>query len=277
MIRVSFEFFPPKTEEMEVKLWKSIHKLLQIKPEFMSVTYGAGGTTRQRTYASVCQLVEKTPINIVAHLTCVGACKQEVKKVIDDYASAGVTSIMALRGDMPNMDSFISHADGYASSLELIRSINRRGQFNIFVSAYPERHPESLSWESDIDFLKAKIDAGASCAVTQFALDTEVYLRFRDRLVSAGVNIPVIPGIMPTSNFTNICRMAKLCAVHIPDHLFSLYEGLEDDLTVRQHVAVNIAFEQCQLMMKEGFQDFHFYTLNQADVSFAVCRLLGLG
>lgn len=277
MTGISFEFFPPKSEAAGEKLWQSIGRLAPLAPDFVSVTYGAGGTTRDRTHACVKRIIEETDLKPAAHLTCVAAAKSEVDSVIDDYASAGVRHVVALRGDMPDMGAFQPHADGYTGSVELVAALAARGDFDITVSAYPEKHPESASIDADIDLLKAKIDAGATRAITQFVFDTEAHLRFRDRLAAAGVTIPVIAGIMPTTNFTGAKRMAEACGANVPAWLADAYEGLEDDADTRKHIAASVAVDQCRKLIDEGFGHLHFYTLNQADLTFAVCRILKLG
>ena len=278
MIRsISFEFFPPKTLKLEAKLWQSIERLAPIGPKFVSVTYGAGGSTRTATHKIVKSIISDTDLNAAAHLTCVSASKEQVDSVIDDYKAAGVNHIVALRGDMPDMGLYQPHPDGYRSSVDLVEAINARGCFDISVSAYPEKHPESSSFEADINLLKAKIDAGAKQAITQFAFDTKVYMSFRDKAISYGVNIPVIPGIMPTTNFTGVQRMAKKCGTSIPDWLTSQYIGLEEDLERRQEIAINVVVDQCRELISEGFDRLHFYTLNQYNVIGEACRILGLG
>lgn len=277
MTAISFEFFPPKTEAAADKLWHNLQRLAPLSPDFVSVTYGAGGSTRDRTHACVKRIIDETALKPAAHLTCVAASKAEVDSVIDDYAAAGVGHIVALRGDMPDMGAFSPHADGYAGSVELVAALAARGGFDITVSAYPEKHPESASLAADIDLLKAKIDAGATRAITQFVFDTEAHLRFRDALAAAGVSIPVIAGIMPTTNFAGARRMAEACGATMPEWLAALYEGLDDDADTRKHIAASVAVDQCRTLLQEGFGHLHFYTLNQADLTFAVCRILDLG
>ncbi len=277
MTKISFEFFPPKTEAAAEKLWHNIARLAPLQPDFVSVTYGAGGSTRDRTHACVKRIIDETALKPAAHLTCVAASKAEVDSVVDDYAAAGVRHIVALRGDMPDMGAFAAHEDGYSGSVELVAALAKRGGFDITVSAYPEKHPESASLDADIDLLKAKIDAGATRAITQFVFDTEAHLRFRDRLAAAGVTIPVIAGIMPTTNFAGAKRMAAACGATIPDSLAALYAGLDEDADTRKHIAASVAVDQCRILRDEGFENLHFYTLNQADLTFAVCRILKLG
>ena len=241
------------------------------------MTYGAGGSTRDRTHQCVKRIIDETDLKPAAHLTCVAASKTDVDSVVDDYAAAGVQHIVALRGDMPDMGAFQPHAEGYDGSVALVAALAKRGGFDITVSAYPEKHPESASLDADIDLLKAKIDAGATRAITQFVFDTEAHLRFRDRLAAAGITIPVIAGIMPTTNFAGAKRMAEACGAHVPQWLADAYEGLEEDADTRKHIAASVAIDQCRKLIDEGFENLHFYTLNQADLTFAVCRILKLG
>ena len=277
MTGISFEFFPPKSEAAGAKLWQAIGRLAPLAPDFVSVTYGAGGSTRDRTHACVKRMIDETALKPAAHLTCVAASKAEVDSVVDDYAAAGVRHIVALRGDMPDMGAFKAHDDGYAGSVELVDALAQRGGFDITVSAYPEKHPESASLAADIDLLKAKIDAGASRAITQFVFDTDAHLRFRDKLAAAGITIPLIAGIMPTTNFVGAKRMAEACGAAVPQWLADAYVGLEDDLDTRKQIAASVAIDQCRKLIDEGFGHLHFYTLNQADLTFAVCRILKLG
>ena len=277
MTSISFEFFPPKSEAAGEKLWKAIGRLAPLCPDFVSVTYGAGGSTRDRTHQCVKRIIDETDLKPAAHLTCVAASKTDVDSVVDDYAAAGVQHIVALRGDMPDMGAFQPHAEGYDGSVALVAALAKRGGFDITVSAYPEKHPESASLDADIDLLKAKIGAGATRAITQFVFDTEAHLRFRDRLAAAGITIPVIAGIMPTTNFAGAKRMAEACGAHVPQWLADAYEGLEEDADTRKHIAASVAIDQCRKLIDEGFENLHFYTLNQADLTFAICRILKLG
>ena len=277
MTDISFEFFPPKSDAAEDKLWQAIARLAPMEPNFVSVTYGAGGSTRDRTHACVKRLIDETDLQPAAHLTCVAAAKRDVDEVIEEYSEIGVKHIVALRGDMPDMGAFQAHSDGYAGSVALVDALATRGGFDVTVSAYPEKHPESGSFDDDIHLLKAKIDAGASRAITQFAFDTDAHLRFRDALAKAGVTIPVIPGIMPTTNFVGAQRMALACGARVPEWLAAHYHGLENDADTRKHIAASVAVDQCRKLIEEGFENLHFYTLNQADLTFAVCRILGLG
>ena len=278
MIRsISFEFFPPKTPKLEAKLWQSIERLAPIGPKFISVTYGAGGTTRTATHKIVKNIINDTELNAAAHLTCVAATKEEVDSVIDNYKSIGVNHIVALRGDMPDMESFQPHPNGYSSSVNLVEAIKQHGCFDVTVSAYPEKHPESSSFETDINLLKAKIDAGADQAITQFAFDNDVYSSFRDKVIADGINIPLIPGIMPTTNFKGVQSMAEKCGTSIPEWLSAQYTGLENDFERRQAISIKVAVDQCRQLISEGFDRLHFYTLNQHKVISEVCNILGLG
>ena len=276
MTSISFEFFPPKSAETEAKLWDVVNELSVIGPDFVSITYGAGGSTRDRTHKCVKHIVSKTDLKPAAHLTCVAASKSEVDEVIEDYANAGVKHIVALRGDMPDMAAFSPHPDGYSGSVELIESLAKRGGFDITVSAYPEKHPESENMQTDIDLLKAKIDAGATRAITQFVFDTEQYYRFRDLLVYNHINIPVIPGIMPTTNFKGVLRMSEACGASVPERMKNKFDGLDEDLESRRALAIEIAIDQCRDLINSGFENLHFYTLNQATVTKAVCNALCL-
>ena len=276
MTSISFEFFPPKSAETEAKLWDVFNELSVIGPDFVSITYGAGGSTRDRTHKCVKHIVTKTDLKPAAHLTCVAASKSEVDEVIEDYANAGVKHIVALRGDMPDMVAFSPHPDGYSGSVELIESLAKRGGFDITVSAYPEKHPESENMQTDIDLLKAKIDAGATRAITQFVFDTEQYYRFRDLLANNKINIPVIPGIMPTTNFKGVLRMSEACGASVPEWMKNKFDGLDEDLESRRALAIEIAIDQCQDLINSGFENLHFYTLNQATVTKAVCNALCL-
>lgn len=275
---VSFEFFPPKTEEMEEILWRSIKRLEPLAPAFVSVTYGAGGSTRARTHNTVRRVLRETGLIPAAHLTCVAATREEVDEVIRDYWAAGVRHIVALRGDPPEGigAAYRPHPGGYANAAELAAGIRRIGNFEISVGCYPEKHPESPSFEADIAHLKAKIDAGATRAITQFFFEPVRYLRFRDRLVREGVTVPVVPGIMPVLNFRALTRMAEGCGATLPAWLAERFEGLDDDPETRKLVAATVTAELVTRLRAEGVHEFHFYTLNRADLSYAICHLLGL-
>jgi methylenetetrahydrofolate reductase (NADPH) len=277
-LSVSFEFFPPKTEKMEEALWRAIRRLEPLSPHFVSVTYGAGGSTRERTHATVERILKETALTPAAHLTCVGATREEVDEVIRDYWQLGVRHIVALRGDPPEGEStaYTPHPGGYANAAELVAGIKGIADFEVFVSAYPEKHPESRDFAADIDMLKAKVDAGASRAITQFFFDNDLYFRYLDRVRAAGIDIPVTPGLIPILNFGQIAKFAAMCGTHMPSRIAARYEGLEDDPETRKLVAATIAAEQVTDLAAQGVRDFHFYTLNRADLVFAICHLLGL-
>lgn len=275
--KISFEFFPPKSDEMEERLWESISKLELMDPAFVSVTYGAGGSTRDRTHRTVRRIVKETGLNPAAHLTCVSATREEIDEVISDYWEAGVRHIVALRGDPPDGigEAYTPHPGGYANAAELAAGIKAVGDFEISVGCYPEKHPESESLEYDLDLLKAKIDAGATRAITQFFFEAETFERFRDSAVAAGISIPIVPGIMLQPNFKGLVNMAGKCGTQIPDWMFELYDGLDDDLKTREMVTANVAAKLCAKLSKTGADQFHFYTLNKAEMALSTCRLLG--
>jgi methylenetetrahydrofolate reductase (NADPH) len=275
-LKVSFEFFPPKSAEMEEALWRSIRRLEPLAPSFVSVTYGAGGSTRERTHHTVKRVVDETKLKPAAHLTCVGATRAEVDEVVRDYWAAGVRHIVALRGDMPDMGAYRQTPGGYVSTPDLIRGIKAIGDFEISVSCYPEKHPESASFESDLHLLEEKIAAGATRAITQFVYDTDALLRFNEKAARRGIRAPIVPGIMPATNFKGVARMAQRSGASVPLWLRDRFEGLDDDLETRKLIAATVAAEQVERLRREGFTQFHFYTLNQADLTFAICRLLGL-
>ena len=278
--RVSFEFFPPKSDEAELRLWQAVSRLAPLEPDFVSVTYGAGGSTRERTHRTVQRILAETALTPAAHLTCVEASRAEIDAVIDDYSAAGVRHIVALRGDPPEGGNlggvYAPRADGYANATELTAAVARRGGFEISVGCYPEGHPESPSLDHDIDVLKAKVDAGATRAISQFFFDIGAFLRFRDRMQAAGITIPLIPGIKPVSNFSGLKRMAAGCGAAVPDWLAAHFEGLDNDPATRRLIAASVAAETCARLQEEGFADFHFYTLNRADLVYAICRVLGV-
>jgi methylenetetrahydrofolate reductase (NADPH) len=277
-IEVSFEFFPPKTEEMEATLWASIDRLSPLCPSFVSVTYGAGGATRERTHATVARIVAETPIKPAAHLTCVAASRSEVDEVARAYHDAGVRHIVALRGDPQGGlgKAFEPHAQGYATSTALVAGLKKIADFEISVSAYPEGHPESGSVEADIDVLKAKIDAGATRAITQFFFENDHYLRFLDKVRARGITIPILPGIVPVQNFRQTANFARKAGATVPQWLAERFDGLDDDPTTRRLIATTVAAEQVLDLVDEGINEFHFYTMNRADLVFAICHLLGV-
>ncbi len=276
--RVSFEFFPPKTDALEIQLWEAIGKLERLSPSFVSVTYGAGGSTRDRTHRTVARLVRETTLKPAAHLTCVAASRAEVDEVLAGYWAAGVRHIVALRGDSPAGAgaAFEPHAAGYASAAELVAGAKRIADFEISVAVHPEKHPASPSWEIEIANLKRKLDAGATRGISQFFFDADVFLRFRDRLAHAGVTASIVPGIMPVTNFNGIAKMAKASGASVPTWLARLFEGIDDDPDTRRLVAAATTAELCARLWSEGVEDFHFYTLNRADLTLAICRIVGV-
>jgi methylenetetrahydrofolate reductase (NADPH) len=277
-LKVSFEFFPPKTPQMEEQLWRSIRRLEPLKPAFVSVTYGAGGSTRDRTHNTVKRIIEETTLAPAAHLTCVGAPRAEIDDVVRGYWNAGIRHIVALRGDMPTAGApYAAPDNGYASTPELIAAIQRIAPFEVSVSAYPERHPASPSLAHDVELLKRKVDAGATRAIGQFCFDVDAVAQLRDQAAASGIAVPIVPGLMPTTNFKGVQRMAKLCGARIPDWLARLYDGLDEDPESRKIIAAAVLAEQVGQLRARGFEQFHFYTLNQADLTYATCRILGLG
>ena len=276
-ISVSFEFFPPNTEQAGVNLWQSIERLAPLQPKFVSVTYGAGGTTRERTHATVKRIVDETTLIPAAHLTCVSASCDEVDEIVDSYWQAGVRHIVALRGDPPDGgENFTPHPQGYRNASDLVDGIKRRHDFKISVAAFPEVHPEALSAQADLDNLKRKIDAGATTAITQFFFEPESFLRFRDHAIQAGINVPIIPGILPVTNFTRVKDFAARCGARVPDWLSGLFDGLDDAPDIRQLVAATVTAELCTRLVDQGVNDFHFYTLNRSELTTAFCHILGI-
>ena len=273
---VSFEFFPPKTLQASFRLWDCVNTLAPLDPTFVSVTYGAGGTTRKLTHEAVATLRETTDLRIVAHLTCVNATKAETLAICDAYRAAGVTDIMALRGDPPKgSDNFCAHPDGFESSVELIDAIAARGDFNIAVGAYPETHPEAQSPEADIDYLKRKLDAGATRAVTQFFFEADTFFRFRDRCAKAGITVPILPGILPIENWSGAKRFAQACSTHIPTVIADAFENAERDNRT-DLLATALATELCDDLIEGGVDHLHFYTLNNPELTREVCHALGV-
>ena len=274
---VSFEFFPPKTAEMEAKLWQAVKRLEPLAPRFVSVTYGAGGSTRERTHATVVRIRRETPLEPAAHLTCVGATRAEIDAVAAHYWEAGIRHVVALRGDPPHdQGRYRAHPGGYAYAADLVAGLKRVADFEITVAAFPETHPEALSTEADLDNLKRKIDSGAARAITQFFFDTEVYLRFVERARGRGITVPIVPGILPVTNVAQTRKFAAQCGASLPAWMGGLFEGLDDDPETRRLVAASIAIEQCRLLQAEGVREFHFYTLNRADLAVAICHMLGV-
>ncbi|MEI8145705.1 MAG: methylenetetrahydrofolate reductase [NAD(P)H] [Alphaproteobacteria bacterium] len=277
-LKVSFEFFPPKSDEMERTLWDSVARLAPLEPSFVSVTYGAGGSTRERTHHTVQRIVQETKLKPAAHLTCVAATKAEVDDVIRDYWAAGVRHIVALRGDPVGGvgTAYQPHPGGYEGSPELVAGIKAIGDFEVSVSAYPEKHPDSPSIDTDIEMLKRKMDAGATRAITQFFFDNDVYLRYLDRARAAGITIPIVPGIVPVQNFKQTAGFAARTGASVPDWLAKRFEGLEDDPATRKLIAASVAAEQVLDLVDRGVTEFHFYTMNRADLVYAICHLLGM-
>jgi len=276
-VRVSFEFFPPNTEKANETLWNSIQRLSPLKPSYVSVTYGAGGSTRERTHATVYRLRHETDLEPAAHLTCVGATTDEIDDIARSYWDAGVKHIVALRGDPAEGGGpYQPHPGGYAYASDLVAGLKNIADFNISVAAYPETHPEATGAEADLDNLKRKIDAGASEAITQFFFDTDVYLKFLERARAAGITAPIIPGILPVTNFTRVAEFSDKCGTKVPHWMADLFDGLDDDPQTRKLVAAGVAAEQCRTLHTEGITDFHFYTMNQADLVYAICHILGV-
>jgi methylenetetrahydrofolate reductase (NADPH) len=277
-IEVSFEFFPPKTADMENALWDSIQRLAPLSPDFVSVTYGAGGSTRERTHATVARIVRETELAPAAHLTCVGASKSEIDGVIADYARAGVRHIVALRGDSAGgVDApYAAHPEGYQRTEDLVATIKRAGDFEVSVSAYPEKHPQSPTLLHDIEALKRKVDAGADRAITQFFFDNTVYFRYLDVCAAAGIHIPIVPGIVPVQNFKQTAGFARRTGASVPAWLAERFEGLDDDIATRRLVAAAVCAEQVIDLIDRGVTQLHFYTMNRADLVFAICHLIGL-
>jgi methylenetetrahydrofolate reductase (NADPH) len=277
-IGVSFEFFPPKTEEMEKTLWDSISRLSPLAPNFVSVTYGAGGSTRERTHATVKRILTETPLVPAAHLTCVAATRDDIDAVIRGYCDAGVKHIVALRGDPLGGvgECYAPHPGGYLNAADLVAGIKRIAPIEVSVSAYPEKHPDSPSVEADIDMLKQKVDAGATRAMTQFFFENDLYFRYLDKVRARGIAIPIVPGILPVQNFKQAKSFATRCGTTVPDWLAERFDGLDNDPATRKLIAAAVAAEQVLDLVDRGVTDFHFYTMNRADLVFAICHLLGL-
>ncbi len=275
-VEVSFEFFPPKTEKMDIELWETVQTLAPLGPRFVSVTYGAGGSTRERTHATVARIARETDVPAAAHLTCINASKSEILDIARSYWEAGVRQIVALRGDPPQAgQSYAPHPNGFANAAELTAGLKTVAPFVISVAAYPECHPDSASREADLDNLKAKIDAGADRVISQFFFSPETFFRFRDRVASAGINTEIVPGILPVSNFAQTRRFSAMCGAQIPQWMERLFENLDDHPATRNLVAATVAAEMCRKLYAGGTRHFHFYTLNRAELSYAICYLLG--
>ena len=276
-IDVSFEFFPPKTEKMEETLWESIQTLSPLGPRFVSVTYGAGGSTRERTHNTVARIARETSIAAAAHLTCVEATREEIDAVAEEYWAAGVRHIVALRGDPPTAGAkFVSPQGGYENAAALVAGLRKLHPFEISVAAYPECHPDSPDAAHDLDNLKRKIDAGANRAITQFFFEPETFLRFRDQVAAAGIDAEIVPGIMPVMSFAAVQKMSAMCGTAVPGWMARLFAGLDDHPAARQLVSATLAAELCRKLYAGGVRQFHFYTLNRAELSYAICHLLGV-
>ncbi len=272
---LSFEFFPPKSEAMETALWAVVKRLEPLRPRFVSVTYGAGGSTQARTHATVTRILQETSLTPAAHLTCIGASRGEVDDVAREYWDAGVRHIVALRGDPAPGESYAPHPQGYAYAADLVAGLKRIGDFEISVAAYPETHPTATSSDHDLDNLKAKLDAGATRAITQYFFEAETFLHFIDRAHAAGITVPIVPGILPVSNFAQVRKFSAMCGAGVPEWMATLFDGLDDDAGTRAMVAAVVAAEQVRLLQANGVDEFHFYTLNRADLSYAIAHLLG--
>ena len=272
---LSFEFFPPRTEALEQQLWSCIQRLAPLAPRFVSVTYGAGGSTQARTHATVTRILRDTNLTPAAHLTCVGATRDEVDAVARQYWDAGVRHIVALRGDAPPGTVYEPHPGGYAYAADLAAGLKRVADFEISVAAYPETHPGAVSPDADLDNLKRKLDAGATRAITQYFFDSAIYLRFLDRCLAAGITAPIVPGIMPVSNFAQAARFSAMCGASVPAWLGHLFEQIDDDADTRRMIGAVVAAEQVRLLQANGVDEFHFYTLNRPDLTYAIAHLLG--
>jgi len=276
-VSVSFEFFPPNDPGMEQTLWASIQRLAPLAPRFVSVTYGADGSTRERTHNVVTRILRETPLTPAPHLTCVGAPRGEILDIARAYWDAGVRHIVALRGDAPaGQAGYVPHPEGFAYAVDLVRGLKGVGDFDISVAAYPEVHPEARDAKFDLDNLRAKLDAGASRAITQFFFDTDAYLRFRDQCVAAGINAEIVPGILPITRFPQMLRFAQRCGASVPESLAHRFDGLDDDPETRRLIAASFAIEQVRRLQEHGVQEFHFYTLNRAELAYAICHALGV-
>ncbi len=276
-INVSFEFFPPKIEKMETSLWDSIRKLEPLHPKMVSVTYGAGGSTRERTHATISRMLKETSLTPAAHLTCVAASRGEIDDIAREYWDMGVRNIVALRGDMPESGAaYAPHPKGYVNAADLVAGLKKIGNFKLSVAAYPESHPDSVDQQADIDNLKRKIDAGADQAITQYFFDVDMYFRFMDKVLAAGITAPIIPGIMPVTNFSQAQNFSAMSGASIPKWLENLFEGLDEKPNIRRHVAATVAAEQCMRLYEGGVKNFHFYTLNRSELTATICHFLGV-
>jgi methylenetetrahydrofolate reductase (NADPH) len=275
--QVSFEFFPPNSPAMEDILWRSIQRLAPLNPRFISVTYGADGSTRDRTHRIVRRVIEETGLRGAPHLTCVGAAKEEVQAIAQMYWDEGIRDIVALRGDPPaGAERYVPHPGGYHYALDLVKGLREVADFEISVAAYPEGHPEAPDPAFELDYLKRKIDAGATRAITQFFFNTDNFLRFRDECIAAGITASIVPGILPITKFPQLLRFARMCGAIVPQWLHERFDGLDDDEETRRMIAASVAIEQVQRMQAEGINEFHFYTLNRAELTYAICHALGV-
>ena len=274
--KVSFEFFPPKSEAAAAQLWSTIGALEPLRPRFVSVTYGAGGSTRETTFLTVTRIARNVGLAAAAHLTCVGSSKAEIRDLLQRYWDAGIRHIVALRGDPPTDPDYRPHPDGYEYAADLVAGIRAVADFEVSVAAFPEVHPAARDAASDLDNLKRKLDAGATRAITQFFFEVETFLRFRERAVAAGISAPIVPGILPVTNFAQVIKFSRMCGTAIPSWLSDLFDGLDEDSETRKLVAAMVATEQCRALAAEGVDQFHFYTLNRADLTLGICRRLGL-
>jgi methylenetetrahydrofolate reductase (NADPH) len=288
-VSVSFEFFPPSDDAMGRQLWEAVQRLAPLQPRFVSVTYGADGSTRTRTHECVLRILRETELRVAPHLTCVGASREEVLGIAQDYWRQGVRHMVALRGDLPGVATpvageaataagaiFPPESNGFAYASDLVAGLKRTANFEISVAAYPEGHPESGSVEADLDNLKRKIDAGANRAITQFFFDTDVFLRYRDRCSAAGIGINIVPGILPITRFPQLLRFAERCGTAVPDWLRHRFDGLDDDAETRRMIAAHVAIDQVHRLQQHGVDEFHFYTLNRAELTYAICHAMGL-
>jgi methylenetetrahydrofolate reductase (NADPH) len=277
-IKVSFEFFPPKTDDMEARLWETVTKLEPLQPNFVSVTYGAGGSTRERTHRTVGRILQESTLRPAAHLTCIDATRETVDQVIRDFVDLGVTRFVALRGDPAAGvgTRYQPHPGGYANGADMVTALKRHGDFDVSVSAYPEKHPESPDFATDVDMLKRKVDAGATRAITQFFFDNDVYERYVERVRRAGIYIPIVPGILPVHNITQVANFSARAGAHVPAWLRERFEGLERDPQTHMLVAAAVAAEQVLDLVERGVDDFHFYTMNRSDLAFAICHMIGI-
>ena len=274
---VSFEFFPPHSEKAEATLWKSIERLKALKPDFVSVTYGADGSTRERTHDAVERIIRETSLTTAPHLTCIGASRGEIDDIAREYWDMGVRHLVALRGDVPKgSDHYVPHPNGYAYASDLVAGLRKVADFDISVAAYPEVHPEAPSAEFDLDNLRRKLDAGAARAITQFFFDVDVFLRFRDRCAAVGIDAPIIPGILPITRFPQMEKFATACGATVPDWLRDWFAGLDDDAQTCSMIAASVAISQVRRLEAEGISEFHFYTLNRSELAFAICHALGV-